>query len=332
MERSLQRQRKQEPGYGRIPKELYVKARDHQNQLTHEERQLLLTHGDLTIDEIHELLLWPPPDVLRANVQRATGGTLGTANELFAKAKDALNRGQAQFDTEVSDEECELLGYHLHPEDDPTYCMGTVMGALGSRGYGAAHKLVSNHMGKDVTVLKAAYARLIPSLRIIRDESPFMRQQRTELMNLMESNSQQLRSGNVTEEQIYARDTELKAMIHASTSSLTSTRLFYQKSGQELSKTTLHVLDVYPGWHFLPEEQKEEYCARAEASRRAAWTEFESMLANTPTTTRLENYLWFTTIIKKGMQKQNTLKIVITGYELFRDEQLGAWALRPPCF
>lgn len=39
-------------------------------------------------------MFWPPPDILRANVQRATGGTLSTPSELFAKAKDALDRGQ----------------------------------------------------------------------------------------------------------------------------------------------------------------------------------------------------------------------------------------------
>ncbi|KAL2131402.1 hypothetical protein VTI74DRAFT_5158 [Chaetomium olivicolor] len=77
------RQRAVQAAYGNIPPSLYDKARDHQDQLTKEERQLLLSRGDvlgkalaypdsLTTDEIHEACAWPPPDVVRANIQRAT--------------------------------------------------------------------------------------------------------------------------------------------------------------------------------------------------------------------------------------------------------------------
>lgn len=46
IERSLQRQREQEPGYGRIPEAAYIKAFDHQDQLTHDERHLLFSRGE----------------------------------------------------------------------------------------------------------------------------------------------------------------------------------------------------------------------------------------------------------------------------------------------
>jgi hypothetical protein len=53
-----------------------------------------LAHPDsLTADEMHQVLLWLPPHVVRANIQRATGGRLSTPSELYAKAKDAMDRG-----------------------------------------------------------------------------------------------------------------------------------------------------------------------------------------------------------------------------------------------
>jgi hypothetical protein len=372
IERSLQRQREQQPGYGRIPEELYVKARDHQDQLTQEERQLLLTRGDvagkalaypdsLTTDEIHDLLFWPPPDVLRANVQRATGGTLSTAGELFAKAKDALGRGQ--FDTEVNDEECELLKRAFHPKDDPTYFMGRMMGLLGSLGYGVAFTLVSSWVGMDAAVMQAATTRFNPTLRALRDEPPSVRQQKTELMNSMESNRQQFLSGNVTEEEFLTRDRELMGTFRTLNAHLYPPAppprwpgavqwpdplrpVPRPSSGDEFGygpwpntfdpygaftifrdETNLRGIDVHPVWHFLTEEQKEAYRARAEGSRRAAWAEFESILANTPPSTRLENYLWFGTMTRRGLEKRKTLKNIITGFELFRDEQLEGTGL-----
>ncbi|KAG7294513.1 hypothetical protein NEMBOFW57_004588 [Staphylotrichum longicolle] len=366
IERSLQRQREQEPGSGSIPKELYVKARDHQDQLTQEERQLLLTRGDvagkalacpdsLTTDEIHDLLFWPPPDVLRANVQQATGGALSTAGELFAKAKHALGRGQ--FDTEVNDEECQLLERAFHPKDDPTYLMGRMMGLLGSPGYGAAWTLMSNRVGMDGAVMQAASTRFNPILRALRDEPPPVRQQKAELMHSMESNRQQFLSGNVTEEEFLTRDRELTGSFRSLTAHLYPPappprwpgavqwpgpprpiprpssddefgygpwpKTFDRRGAFTIfrDETDLRGLDVQPGWHFLPEEQKKSYRVRAEASRRAAWAEFESTLANTPPSTRMENYLWFGTLTKKGIERRLTLKEIITGFEMFRDEQ-----------
>ncbi len=81
-----------------IPPALYVKAGNYQDQLTPEERALLLSRGDLvgkalgqadslTPEEVHELLDMPPPDVVRARIQHASGGQLSTVDELYAKAK-----------------------------------------------------------------------------------------------------------------------------------------------------------------------------------------------------------------------------------------------------
>ena len=81
-----------------IPPALYVKAGNHQDQLTPGERSLLLSRGDLvgkalgqpdslTAEEVHELLSMPPPDVVCADILRASGGTLSTVDELYAKAK-----------------------------------------------------------------------------------------------------------------------------------------------------------------------------------------------------------------------------------------------------
>ncbi len=81
-----------------IPPALYVKAANHQSQLTPDERALLLGRGDLvgkalgqpdslTPEEVHELLGMPSPEVVRARIQHASGGELNTVDELFAKAR-----------------------------------------------------------------------------------------------------------------------------------------------------------------------------------------------------------------------------------------------------
>ena len=97
--RSFENQKRAlEEAYGKLPESLFIKARDNQAEPTHEDRRLLLSRGDdlgkilahpdsLTADEIHEAFLWPPPDVVRANIQRATGGTLSTPTELHVKQK-----------------------------------------------------------------------------------------------------------------------------------------------------------------------------------------------------------------------------------------------------
>jgi hypothetical protein len=81
-----------------IPQELYTKAQDHQDQLTQEERQLLLSRGDnigkvlaqpnlVTDVERNDVLGRPHPDAVRASIQRVTGGQMSTVAELISKAR-----------------------------------------------------------------------------------------------------------------------------------------------------------------------------------------------------------------------------------------------------
>ncbi|KAF3801935.1 hypothetical protein GCG54_00015157 [Colletotrichum gloeosporioides] len=140
IDRSIQQQNAQSAQGGTIPRALYIKAQNQQNQLTDEERQLLLSrdnvvgkalaHPDsLTTDEMHQALLWPPPDVVRANIQRATGGQLNTAIELYAKEKNALDRGQ--FNTMMNYEEVALLARRFHARDDANFSEVGMSQALG---------------------------------------------------------------------------------------------------------------------------------------------------------------------------------------------------------
>lgn len=102
---------------------LVEKAREHQDQLTQEERQLLLASGglvgktlsypdSLTVEEMHEILLRPPSGGVRANFQSATGGSLSTPNELYAKLKDAMDHHQLH--TLLSKDEIVLVAQSFH--------------------------------------------------------------------------------------------------------------------------------------------------------------------------------------------------------------------------
>ena len=152
-----------------IPEDLYDKAEDHQDQLTEEERQLLLSRGDvigkaladftsLADDEIHEILLWPPPDVARINVQRATGGKLNTPVELYAKAQDALDRGE--FETAVNDEETALLARFFSGPDDTAFYLMTKLQTLKSPAHRPAYNLLCNLMGLHYSVRLTAEKRM----------------------------------------------------------------------------------------------------------------------------------------------------------------------------
>ncbi len=115
-------------GHPAIPPVLYVKANAHQNQLTPEERYLLLSRGDLvgkalaqpdslTADEIHEIAGMPPPDTVRARIQRATGGKLSTVDELYAKAK-MYPPCEGFFGRGLTDSEADLLAYKFHTGEE----------------------------------------------------------------------------------------------------------------------------------------------------------------------------------------------------------------------
>ncbi|RFU30700.1 hypothetical protein B7463_g5664, partial [Scytalidium lignicola] len=80
-----------------IPQELYRKALRYPKLLTFEDRQLLISRGDvgdkalvdpssLTNEEINTVLGRPCPNVVRANIERATNNELSTVVELVAKA------------------------------------------------------------------------------------------------------------------------------------------------------------------------------------------------------------------------------------------------------
>jgi hypothetical protein len=82
-----------------ISKELYEKAEKANDQLTEEERALLLSRGDvvgkalahpdsLTVEERYKVLQWSPPDELHAAIRKATGGALSTPEELYAMAQN----------------------------------------------------------------------------------------------------------------------------------------------------------------------------------------------------------------------------------------------------
>ena len=146
---------------------LYEKAQHHCDQLTQEERQVLVNCGDswgkavaypdsLNDGEIHKVLGWPPPDVVRDSIHRAAGNVLiDTPAELYAKVNDALDRGN--FDTAISDDEVVLIMHHFHEEE--TYDRRVAAAALGIAGYRAARVVLSRHLGLDFMVWKVAAKR-----------------------------------------------------------------------------------------------------------------------------------------------------------------------------
>ncbi|KAJ2972626.1 hypothetical protein NQ176_g7051 [Zarea fungicola] len=157
--------RNHRPAYPNIPASLYLKAEHHQDQLTTEERHLLLSRGDLigkalgdpaslTAQEIHQLFLWPPPDVVHATIQRATGGRLTTPTELYAKMKEAIDRGE--LETTFSDEAIRLPARKFHALDDATFNPLEGMKFHGMPGRKNAFNLVHRQQGLDLAVFQAS--------------------------------------------------------------------------------------------------------------------------------------------------------------------------------
>ncbi len=79
----------------KIPANLYDKALKHNDQLTEDERALLLSRGDvvgkalahpesLSLEERYHVLQWSPPDKLHAAIRTATDGALSMPEELYA--------------------------------------------------------------------------------------------------------------------------------------------------------------------------------------------------------------------------------------------------------
>ncbi|KAM0325950.1 hypothetical protein ACHAQA_007255 [Verticillium albo-atrum] len=114
---------------------LYDKARDHQESLTLEERNHLLSRGDLigkalaspkslNTEEIYKVVLWPNPKQVRLNIIRVSRGRFGDPSELFAKIKTALHCGKLEM--ALRDEELVLPLRNFHASDDDTFDFGHV--------------------------------------------------------------------------------------------------------------------------------------------------------------------------------------------------------------
>jgi hypothetical protein len=95
-----------------ISKELYEKAEKTNDQLTEEERALLLSRGDvvgktlahpdsLTVEERYRVLQWSPPNDLHAAIRKATGGALSTPEELYTMAHNGSGGKFAHLSPEV---------------------------------------------------------------------------------------------------------------------------------------------------------------------------------------------------------------------------------------
>ncbi|KAK3897292.1 hypothetical protein C8A05DRAFT_39163 [Staphylotrichum tortipilum] len=163
-----------------IPQSVYDKARDHNDQLTETERQLLLSRGDLvglalaypdslTTDEIHDIFGWPPPDVTRANIQRAVGNTLiSTPSEMYARVSNALDLGQ--FDTAIGDDEIILIMRLFHASENGDYNMKTPED-LGVPAFMAARTLLSRRLQLDLMTRRVVAYRY-RDLNVRRHEWP----------------------------------------------------------------------------------------------------------------------------------------------------------------
>lgn len=105
-----------------IPQELYEKAMKENDRLTDDEPRILLSRGDvigkapahpasLTPGERNFVLGRPPPDQVRAGIERVTDGQLHTVEELLAKARDDVDG--------LSEAEIHLMGQNY--TDDLCY-------------------------------------------------------------------------------------------------------------------------------------------------------------------------------------------------------------------
>ncbi|KAK1995812.1 hypothetical protein LX36DRAFT_659222 [Colletotrichum falcatum] len=399
IERSIW-QRNAQPVHGdAIPRALYIKAQTQQDQLTDQERQLLSSRGDvvgkalarpdsLTTDELHRALLWPPPDAVRASIQRATGGRLSTPIELYAKGRDALDRGQ--FDAMLNDDEVALLARRFHPADDATFSDVAMSQALGQPGAAQAAELLSSRLGLEFAVYHAALMRRAAQMHPMRQTAPAFPgpgpvqsfsmpgagfraaqgqagqgQQPGDIIRAMTALNEQHRLGNVTEEEVAARNSQHLAALRASSqaSSLFSSSGFaspwpatpppshadrfgsgpWPPTARARSPITLFASEagvsghgVEPGWSVLPEEQKATYRARSETMRREAWAEHETTLAAGPSSPfvlpgpgqrRQQPARNLAGLASRGERLPGVPARpgIITGLSVFRDEQDTEW-------
>ncbi|KAF4807592.1 hypothetical protein CGCSCA5_v013252 [Colletotrichum siamense] len=397
IERSIQQRNAQSAHGDTIPRALYIKAQNQQNQLTDEERQLLLSRGDvvgralahpdsLTTDEMHQALLWPPPDVVRANIQRATDGQLNTAIELYAKGKDALDRGQ--FNTMMNGEEVALLARRFHAVDDANFSEVGMSQALGQPGAAQAAELLSSMLGLDFAVFRAALVRQVGQMYPMRQTAPLFpgpglvqsfpmpgpgafapqgqvrqRHEPGEIISAMTALHEQHRLGNITDEEVAARNHDYVAALRSSSQvpSLFSPNGFqspwpavtppsnadrfgsgpWPPTARPQNPITIYANEagvsgygVEPGWSALSEDQKTAYRARSETLRREAWAQQETALAEGPSPfafpgpePRQQPTRNLTGLSSRGERLPGVpvRPGIITGLSVFRDEQEAEW-------
>ncbi|KAM0281211.1 hypothetical protein ACHAQH_003642 [Verticillium albo-atrum] len=265
MERRLQQQRdessaaEQNDPVNAIPEAIYDKARDYQDQLTQEERNLLLSCDNLvckalalpdslTTEEVHDLFGWSAPDVVRDYIQRASNGTLSTPAELYTKAKDAIDRGQ--FESAVNNAEVELLAFNLHTKDEIMSSMSPSTVAH-LPGYKHAHDLITRRLGLDAiaAVTKTALLRQFPPR-----EPPAPADYYLEHLDRMGGHWPTFK-------------TDIKKRSPMTLFSLDK---------------NLKGLAINRGWIALSEGEREAYRAQSETIRRDAWTWCEKALAEGP--------------------------------------------------
>lgn len=160
---SIARENGQVPAFSHIPGSLYLKAAKHHEDLTEDERRLLNSRGDLvgkalsypdTLSEaeIHELLLWRPPEIVRKTFQEATDGKVSTPSEFYAIGKAALDRGE-DLQATFGDAALRLPGHHFHAPDDTGYNPGTIFCASRQPGWDASFQLLNKRQGVDAKVM-----------------------------------------------------------------------------------------------------------------------------------------------------------------------------------
>ena len=287
---------------------LYIKARDRQDQLTDEERHLLLGRGDftgrvlgafdsLTTAEVYEFLALPTPDVVRTNVQRVTGGVLSTVAELSAKVKDAVERGR--FEELVSIEEVRLIMNKYHVGLGPLAVQKALYARLGVPGNTEAFELVARRLGfRDPATNAALRARheanppppLPPPPPRPAPDPEF-------LLHLARLKTDRDSGGTYMWPQIVQPRNPRN--------------LFYED-------TDFGGYDLEIQWNRLAEQEREVYRARSAEIRRESWAKFETFLAG-----RARG------VPTPEVQLQPSFPPdCITAFELFRDSLgsgLGFW-------
>ncbi len=342
----------QPPAWRGIPESLYDKACGVPSQLSQEERQILLSRGDvvgkalaspneLTTAEIHEVLLWPPPDVTQANIHRATGGTLNSPVELFAKAQDAIERDQ--FGTLMSDEETALLARFFSGPEDENFYLWAKERRIYALAPGRAYHLIFYLLGLNRVVMSVANYSMSERQPLV--QPAFARRPRDPADRLPDHLESYLKQLEAVEDAFMANapprpDTAWKGASRPVPDSDRNApgpwpshhdkrtgafRLFEQDAEPGCCGSTLDS----PEWYCLPEDQKAVYRARAEALRRKAWAEFEMACAarGPPVSGSICRNSGFEHF-RLGPGADEEFQEVLRRWEAFTEAQRRGWEMR----